>query len=198
MAGHMRKENGNEKLMAKNMRVYYDCEFLEDGYTVDLISIGMVREDGKEFYAVSNEFDKRRVAENDWLMENVMSSIDHTTSLEFDTLLSKPYKWLTLTDPAAMSRDDIKYNILYFISDIWPSFWAWYGAYDHVALCQLFGRMIDLPNRMPMFTCDIKQLHKQAGSPSMPEQPEGKHNALEDAKFNIVRYDYLQRYLLNN
>lgn len=34
------------------MRIYYDCEFLEDGNTIDLISMGMVAEDGRELYAV--------------------------------------------------------------------------------------------------------------------------------------------------
>src|SRR5690606_9563560 len=51
--------------------VYYDCEFLEGTQdvrilgintgiktkpTIDIISIGMVREDGQEYYAVSKEF----------------------------------------------------------------------------------------------------------------------------------------------
>ena len=34
------------------MRIFYDTEFLEDGKTIDLISIGMVAEDGREYYAV--------------------------------------------------------------------------------------------------------------------------------------------------
>ena len=35
-------------------KVFYDTEFLEDGSTVKLISIGMVRDsDGAEYYAVS-------------------------------------------------------------------------------------------------------------------------------------------------
>ena len=39
------------------MRFFYDCEFIEDGTTIDLVSIGVVGEDGREFYAVSTEFD---------------------------------------------------------------------------------------------------------------------------------------------
>ena len=38
-------------------RYFYDCEFIEDGRTVDLVSIGVVDEFGREFYAVSTEFD---------------------------------------------------------------------------------------------------------------------------------------------
>ena len=38
-------------------RYFYDCEFIEDGRSVDLVSIGVVDEYGREFYAVSTEFD---------------------------------------------------------------------------------------------------------------------------------------------
>ncbi len=41
-------------------RYFYDCEFIEDGRTIDLVSIGVVAEDGREFYAVSTEFDPAR------------------------------------------------------------------------------------------------------------------------------------------
>ena len=39
------------------MRYFYDTEFIEDGSTIELVSIGIVAEDGREFYAVSTEFD---------------------------------------------------------------------------------------------------------------------------------------------
>ena len=34
--------------MPDKMRVFYDFEFLEDYHTIDPISVGMVREDGRE------------------------------------------------------------------------------------------------------------------------------------------------------
>ena len=40
-----------------SLRYFYDCEFIEDGSTIELVSIGFVDEDGREFYAVSTEFD---------------------------------------------------------------------------------------------------------------------------------------------
>ena len=39
------------------MRYFYDTEFIENGRTIELISIGVVAEDGREFYAISTEFD---------------------------------------------------------------------------------------------------------------------------------------------
>ena len=41
-------------------RYFYDCEFIEDGRTIELVSIGVVDETGREFYAVSTEFDPSR------------------------------------------------------------------------------------------------------------------------------------------
>lgn len=174
------------------MQLMYDCEFHEDGKTIDLISIGLVNYvTGATFYAVSNEFDTRRVAKHWWLMDNVMSSIDHETFVVSDYDGAPILRDLYVTDEAAMSREGIKQGILDFIGPHKAELWAWYSSYDHVCLAQLFGRMIDLPETVPMVTYDIKQLHKQAGYPEMPKQPEGLHNALEDAKFNVERYNYL-------
>ena len=39
------------------VQYFYDTEFIENGRTIDLVSIGVVAEDGREFYAVSKEFD---------------------------------------------------------------------------------------------------------------------------------------------
>ena len=39
-----------------------------------------------------------------------------------------------------------------------PQFYGYYSAYDHVALCWLFGNMIDLPKGFPMYTIDLKQI----------------------------------------
>ena len=39
------------------MKYWIDTEFIERPYTIDLISVGLVAEDGREFYAESNEVD---------------------------------------------------------------------------------------------------------------------------------------------
>ena len=57
----------------------YDCEFLEDGRTIELISIGMVRDDGAEYYAVNRDASRRRlrrrIRRHPWLMANVVPSL---------------------------------------------------------------------------------------------------------------------------
>ena len=47
------------------MRVYYDTEFLEDGKTIELLSIGIVRADGQEYYAVISDADWDRVRQHE-------------------------------------------------------------------------------------------------------------------------------------
>ena len=39
------------------MKYWLDTEFIERPFTIDLISIGLVAEDGREFYAESSEVD---------------------------------------------------------------------------------------------------------------------------------------------
>lgn len=177
------------------MRVYHDWEFLEDHGHVDVISAGFVREDGQELYIVFDDFNTLAVANNRWLMENVMPSIGHEEFTSHVTGLGTPVKDLYINDPARMSKRLARAKILDFVHDITPEWWAWHGAYDHVALCSIFGRMVDLPVDWPFITMDIKQLHKSAGNPELPKQPPGKHNALEDARHNVVRYDFLTKYV---
>jgi hypothetical protein len=178
------------------MKYFYDTEFHEDGNTIDFISIGIVAEDGREYYAVSNEFDTSRVAKNEWLMDNVMSSIPHDQFVVSDTQGFMVVRDIFVHADIGKPKALIAYEIGQFVGkDNDAEFWAWYSAYDHVCLAQLWGRMLDLPERVPMWTADIKQLHKEAGYLELPKQPEGKHNALEDARWNVVRYNYLMRAL---
>mgnify|MGYP003291323402 CR=1 FL=1 len=55
--------------------------------------------------------------------------------------------------------------------------WAWYAAYDHVALAQIWGRMPDLPREIPRFTKDLRQRWDDLGRPALPEMA-GRHDAL--------------------
>lgn len=104
------------------MRIFFDTEFIEDGKTIDLISIGMVREDGAVLYMENKEC-KLWLA-NDWVKENV---IPHLTS-----------------ENDAWDRVQIATAVKNFVGDR-PEFWAYYAAYDWVALCQLYGTMMRLP-----------------------------------------------------
>lgn len=159
------------------MKFWYDSEFLEDGVTIDLISIAFVAEDGREYYAVNEDMDHERIREDKWLMKNVMAQLP-------DAETWKPKKQIAAEVLEFLTADGQE-----------PELWAWYAAYDHVAYAQLWGKMIDLPKGLPMFTNDLrsmmnwvvpKHLH-----PELPKQPEGVHDALADARHLMTRYNWV-------
>jgi hypothetical protein len=104
-----------------------------------------------------------------------------------------PRRWLfNYSDPCVKPRHVIAREVRDFIlAEPGPQLWAWYGAYDHVALCQLWGRMIDLPDGVPMWTNDLKQECERLGNPEVPQQAAGEHNALADARHNRVIAEFL-------
>ena len=158
-------------------RYFYDCEFIEDGRTVDLVSIGVVDEQGREFYAVSTEFDATRAVP--WVRCNVLDKLPSPG------------------DPAWRSRTRIRDDLHEFLRaplradpDQQMELWAWYAAYDHVALAQLWGPMTALPRDIPRFTKDLRQLWDDRGRPELPEMA-GRHDALVDARHNLLRWRVL-------
>lgn len=160
------------------MKYFFDTEFIEDGKTIDLISIGMVSEDGREFYKCSTEAQLHRA--NEWVRSNVLVRLPSYAARQ------------GMTDELVWSdRLTIRKRLLEFIGDdANPEFWAYYADYDWVALCQLFGTMMDLPKAFPMYCRDLKQLSVTSGSPTHPAQT-GKHDALQDAKWNRELFDFL-------
>jgi hypothetical protein len=179
----------------KRMKIMYDTEFLQlGGRQFDLISIGMVREDGQEFYAVSTEFDTVAVAREPWLMENVMTTIGHEEYTSWITGTGQPIKDLFITDPAGMSKRLIRDRIIEFTSDIIPEWWAWQGSVDHVLLYGLFGDFSTQPSGWPYSTLDINQPWQAKGRPALPVMETGLHNALDDARACWDKYRFLESY----
>jgi hypothetical protein len=252
-------------------RYFYDCEFLEGTQTkrflgipygntkptIDLISIGIVTEDGRELYLISKGFNLREAWERYdlkpdinqggmkkvyWIRENVLKpiyndlanfhikgyasnkkhynyTIFNTRFLEFDY---KSLKWLIenygytnaeiaekvkefcTNDPLSIKKAKY-YNVQHNPIELY----GYYSAYDHVALCWLFGKMLDLPNGFPMYTIDLKQeLDKKAewmmlraskewwlnefkNFRNYPKQT-NEHNALADARWNKELHNFIK------
>lgn len=138
------------------MRVFFDTEFIEDGRTIDLLSIGLVRADGTSFYAEPREADWTRAST--WVVKNVFPHLHGPT----------------------MPRREIATELIAFCGEK-PEFWAYYADYDWVALCQLFGTMMDLPKGWPMYCRDFKQWLDDNGNPRLDKHKGAEHNALDDA-----------------
>lgn len=182
----------------------YDTEFLEDGRTIELISIGIVCDDRREYYAVNSDMPWDRIKGNDWLLRNVVPQLPLKGSGSLEKYLAHPRSAfpkpplsvdLDTGDSQVKPKWVIANEVRDFITEVItmgdrPSLWANYSAYDHVVLAQLFGPMIQLPDGIPMFTNDLQQLKERLpGSWKPPGQLSGEHSALEDARYNMRFYE---------
>ncbi len=160
-------------------RFWFDTEFIEDGRTIDLISIGIVSEDNRKYYAVSSECDPTKASK--WVNLNVLSQVDWS--------LARP-------------RKQIRHELLRFIGEATqdvhtgskkqPEIWAYFADYDWVALCQLFGKMIDLPDGWPRYCRDVKQWCDDLGNPQLPSQGKDLHHPLADAEWVKKCWEFLR------
>jgi hypothetical protein len=181
------------------VRHWLDTEFIEDGKTIDLISIGIVAEDGRELYL--QNLDCNFAAASDWVVRNVLINLQHydmgtgrrscRTSRDglnqVHCVEHKPCVWI--------DRRGIATAVMQFCdSDKYgkPDFYGYYADYDWVVFCQLFGRMVDLPKGFPMYCRDIKQWADQMGNPKLPEQGKSEHHALSDALWNRQAWEFLR------
>lgn len=185
--------------------IWYDTEFLEDGKTIELISIGLVAEipghpQLREYYAVNedigyfqNESVHNKIRSNYWLMKNVIQKLGPVK-----TTGSPPEPNFTLDSTSVLVKPKrlIANEVREFILEAEnPELRAWYAAYDHVALMQLWGPMARKPEGIPMWTYDLKQECERLGNPEVPQQdPENEHNALADAHHDRKIEDFLQAY----
>jgi hypothetical protein len=160
------------------VKYFIDTEFSERGahQPIDLISIAVVAEDGREFYAVSSEFNA--VDCNPWVVENVLPHLGGSTPVPLD---------------------NIGYRLERFCweAEGKPSFWGYYSDYDWVVLCQVFGAMVNLPKGWPRYCHDLKQWCVQLGDPKLPKQDSTEHNALHDARWNKQVWEFLNYIEMN-
>lgn len=165
------------------MRYFYDLEFEERGEYIIPISLGIVSEDGRELYLINKEY-----------METCFSLESYFWKGQYE---SAPTKWLWDNVIQNISREDVEAHgkpyeswgpiVQSFVSDNGKytsrkniELWAYYGAYDHVALAQIWGPMINLPEPIPMYTHELKQIMHSR----IEYKPEVEHNALSDARWN--------------
>jgi 3' exoribonuclease, RNase T-like len=184
----------NPKIVGKakhGTRYFIDCKFIEDGKTIELISIGIVSSDGREFYAENSDCDLSKASE--WVKENVIANLwsrqprDHQKDANF---------WLLDGGSGGLlSRREIRSGIFMFCNPAvygLPEFWAGYASYDWIALCQVFGTMMDLPKGFPQYCHDIRQECDRMGNPPLPAQEGMAHHALADARYCRQLHEYLE------
>lgn len=160
------------------MRFFVDTEFIHDPPVLQLVSLGIVAEDGREYYAVSNEWEATRA--DSFVMEEVVPRLGLA-----------PSEWLPLT----VIRDEVA---TFTASAPRVEFWALNGAFDWFQLVNLFGKLDAVPDNWPRSCWDLKQwewhlggLGREARRVLANQSGELAHNALVDARQNRLRWELL-------
>jgi hypothetical protein len=156
----------------REKRYFVDTEYvwLPNEGRIEPLSIGVVGEDGREFYRQNQNC----YPDSDFVRQHVwdkMDNLDWWHHRDGDT-----FPWTTIPD---MRRD-----LLVFIGDDTPQFWGDYAAFDYVVLSMLMGAFEDWPEHWPMHINDFQQ----DAIPSM--QSEIPHHALSDARAMRDAWDH--------
>ncbi len=199
------------------MRYYIDTEFLETGRLIDPISIGVVCEDGREYYAQSCEFIPQKA--NKWVKEYVYphllscpyfpNKVENTTdlarSLSMATHIHRYGNCVAFSQGISScpwkTRAQLAHDLREFIKPGWDDpddieLWGWCAAYDYVALCQLYGGMMHLPAGWPHYMHDLQDRLDllQLPDSALPQQESTSvvHHALEDARHIKRLWEWIQ------
>lgn len=181
------------------MKYFLDTEFIEDGESIDLISIGIVAEDGRELYL--QNADCRFPKANDWVARHVFPHLQDFDMGRRDRACREYRSEITPSglggsctkdelcpwrDPHALA------NLIRTFCDTKkhgkPEFWTYFGAYDWVVLCQLFGAMVRLPEGWPYLAYDLRQWLDHNGRAALHQPDDAPHHALEDARWIAATY----------
>ena len=135
------------------MKIFFDTEFTGLHKNTTLISIGLVTENGQQFYAEFSDYDKS--AENDrWIKSNVIDKLYSVTPKALD---NAPY------------IENFHYGDKYSISkalEMWLKQWDYVDTielvsdcshYDMVLFCDIFGGAFYLPKKVCPTCYDINQ-----------------------------------------
>jgi hypothetical protein len=151
------------------MKYGLDTEFQEntETRTVDLISIGIIAEDGQTLYAQSAEY-LQYGNPSAWLTEHVIPHL----GIGWTEIVTIKEEIIAFLDP-------VKYGN--------PVIYGWCASYDFYVFCQIFGTFMDLPRGYPHYFREIQADLDDLGisDDELPaDDHDGvQHNALTDARY---------------
>jgi hypothetical protein len=183
------------------MRYFIDTEFIENGRTIDLISVAICAEDGREYYAQRDRAPFKDAG--DFVARNVLPHLEHfdlgkrerscrrgegvvIRGVKYTAMCCGPNGFATSPPCPWRAPRDLMDDILAFCDPARhgpPEFWGYYAAYDWVALCQLFGTMDDLPRGWPMYCHDYRAWLDEHALEHIKQPPDSPHHALSDARW---------------
>lgn len=132
------------------MKLFFDCEFTGLRQNTTPISIGIVSEDGKKFYAEFTDYDESQC--NDWITENVTSELLHDTEKWYEGIADRQIHGIKKIISYALKDWIQQFKTIQFASDV--------CHYDFILLIDLLtngGTALDLPKNISAACHDINQ-----------------------------------------
>jgi hypothetical protein len=170
-------------------KVFFDTEFTGLHQNTTLVSIGLISDCGKTFYAEFTDYDRSQV--NDWLKENVLDK----RILQKGEFSPSPFNYRIKSN-----TEEIKAGLNAWLTQFDEvEIWSDCLSYDWVLLCQIFGHAFSIPKNIYYIPFDICTLFKVRGiDPDINREAFAditdvsaqKHNALWDAK--VIRECYFK------
>jgi len=195
----------------KKTKIFLDTEFTGLHQKTTLISIGLVSECGKTFYAEFNDYDESQL--DSWLIENVISNLRFSppkvgedeygiASRHHDNPVGNSlYK--SFSEEMRGSTRQIKENLEVWLAQFESiEIWSDCLSYDWVLFCQIWSHSFNIPKNIYYIPFDLCTLLKIKGidpdisredfacvenmkmpNGKFPEKKEDipKHNSLWDA-----------------
>ena len=177
-----------ENLLKKRTKVFFDCEFTGLHQKTTLISIGLITETNRTFYAELTDFNLMQV--DKWIEENVLSKLYLDVKKHN---ISEPFSFIGHDTVYKGNKKGLSSLLSAWLSQFGEiEMWSDCLAYDWVLFNDLFGSALDIPKNVYYIPFDICTLFKIKGvDPDINREKFGcgevysemqKHNALWDAK----------------
>lgn len=180
-------------------KVFFDTEFTGLHQTTTLISIGLIADDGKTFYAEFADYDKTQI--DDWLKENVLGNTLFLKGTDDYVQASTNLKHYCHVGATPGVRADLEDWLAQFKT---VELWSDCLSYDFVLFNQLWGHAFNIPKNIYYIPFDICTMFKLKGvNPDINREEfagmtDGaeKHNALWDAR--VIKACYKRLIELDN
>lgn len=166
-------------------KIFFDCEFTGLHQNTTLISIGLISECGKTFYAELTDYDKLQI--DDWLQKNVINNLilnENEHGLDSSSLSGNNHLFVGKTF-------DVKLALQNWFCEFGEiEIWSDCLSYDWVLFNQIWGNAFNIPKNIYYIPFDIctlfyaKGIDADISRETFAEMTENslKHNALWDAK----------------
>ncbi len=172
------------------MKVFFDTEFTGLHQNTTLISIGLISECGKTFYAELTDYDRSQIDE--WLQRNVIENLLLTPQ---DNCADNN-EWKLVADKKAVKEALTVWLSQFESVEIWSDCLS----YDWVLFNEIFGHAFNIPKNVYYIPFDICTLFKVKGiDPDISREEFSeiktevqKHNALYDAKVIKLCFEKLK------